>query len=255
MPAARVFTGLSVDPALPYATVSKESEHAGDYYNDGSQTAVVGLRIKVFHGQYDAGAAVMLQVKAAFDSTARFRWPAATRWSTCGASTTPNGRVKTACGSSSAISSVRSTWPQAVENNNFPPLLQKRKEPLMTFVAELKASMSWTWDDGAVDDDRLDCLQQFSDGNGDGEAEAVWHLEEQVLPAGQSVALDLTALEREIPRRPQHDCDGDGEGPVGEQRRGERGQPSGGRRGGHPWSPPFAAPADQAVVAPDGLLF
>ena len=68
----------------------------------------------------------------------------------------------------------------------------------MTFVAELKASMSWTWDDGAVNDDRLDCLQQFSDGNGDGQAEAVWHLEDQVLPAGQSVALDLTALERQI---------------------------------------------------------
>ncbi|MGO8690902.1 MAG: DUF3168 domain-containing protein [Thermoguttaceae bacterium] len=69
LPAARVFTGLSVDTALPYAVISKESEHPGDYYNDGAATAAVGLRIQVFHGQYDAGAAVMLQVKAAFDGS------------------------------------------------------------------------------------------------------------------------------------------------------------------------------------------
>ena len=58
---------MNVDPTLPYAVISKESERPGDYYNDGSATAAVGLRIQVFHGQYDAGAAVMLQVKAAFD--------------------------------------------------------------------------------------------------------------------------------------------------------------------------------------------
>ncbi len=68
----------------------------------------------------------------------------------------------------------------------------------MTFVAELRASLGWTWDDGAVDDDRLDCVEQLSQGNGDGQAEAVWHVDEQVLPAGTSVALDLSALEREI---------------------------------------------------------
>ncbi len=68
----------------------------------------------------------------------------------------------------------------------------------MTFVAQLSASLGWTWDDGAVDDDSLDYVQQLGQGNGDGQAEAVWHLEDQVLPDGTSVTLDLTALEREV---------------------------------------------------------
>ncbi len=67
LPAARLQTGMNVDPTLPYAVVGKESQRPGECYNDGSATAVVGLRIQVFHGQYDAGAAVMLQVEAAFD--------------------------------------------------------------------------------------------------------------------------------------------------------------------------------------------
>jgi hypothetical protein len=69
LPAARVFTGISADPALPYAVISKESQRPGEYHNDGSATAAVGLRIQVFHGQHDAGAAVMEQVQAAFDNS------------------------------------------------------------------------------------------------------------------------------------------------------------------------------------------
>ncbi len=69
LPAARVFTGLSTDPTLPYAIISKESDRPGEYHNDGSATAAVGLRIEVFHGQYDAGAAVVEQVQATFDNS------------------------------------------------------------------------------------------------------------------------------------------------------------------------------------------
>ena len=67
LPAERVYTGMSVDPTLPYAVLSKESERPGDYHNDGSATAAVGLRIQVFAGQYRSGADILHQLKAAFD--------------------------------------------------------------------------------------------------------------------------------------------------------------------------------------------
>ena len=67
LPAARVYTGLSVDPTVPFAVISKLSEQPTSYHNDGSAVAAVGLRIEVFHSQYDAAAAIMQQVKAAFD--------------------------------------------------------------------------------------------------------------------------------------------------------------------------------------------
>ena len=47
----------------------------------------------------------------------------------------------------------------------------------MSFKAEIKASLGWSWDDGAVDNDRLDYAEQLLDGNGDNQAEAVWHLD------------------------------------------------------------------------------
>jgi hypothetical protein len=124
----------------------------------------------------------------------------------------------------------------------------------MTFAAELRASLGWTWDDGAVDDDSLDYVQQFAEGNGDGQAEAVWHLEDQVLPDGTSATLDMTALERVILGDTNtvtfvtikavllsSDAESVGNLVVG-------------GAATDPWSAPFATPADQAVIAPDGLL-
>jgi hypothetical protein len=67
LPAERVYTGLSVDPSAPFAVISKLSEQPAGYHNDGSAVATVGLRIQVFHSQYDAAAAIVQQVKAAFD--------------------------------------------------------------------------------------------------------------------------------------------------------------------------------------------
>jgi hypothetical protein len=68
----------------------------------------------------------------------------------------------------------------------------------MSFKAEVKASVGWSWNDGALDNDRLDYSAQLLEGNGDGQAEAVWHLEDQTLLSGASSTLDLTLLARTV---------------------------------------------------------
>ncbi len=124
----------------------------------------------------------------------------------------------------------------------------------MTFVAEIRASLGWTWDEGAVDDDRLDLVQQLSEGNGDNQAEAVWHLEDQELPNGESVALDLAALQRWI----LGDTNTVTFLKVKAVLLSSDAQSAGnlvvGGAATDPWSEPFAAAGDQAVVAPNGLL-
>ena len=68
----------------------------------------------------------------------------------------------------------------------------------MSFKAEIKASLGWNWSDGAADNARLDVVRPLRDGNGDDQAEAVWHLEDQTLLDGASTTLDLTALTRTV---------------------------------------------------------
>ena len=68
----------------------------------------------------------------------------------------------------------------------------------MSFKAEVKASAGWNWNEGAIDNDRLDYAQQLLDGNGDNQAEAVWHAESQTLLDAASTTLDLTSLARTI---------------------------------------------------------
>jgi len=68
----------------------------------------------------------------------------------------------------------------------------------MSFRADVKASIGWGWDSGAVDNDRLDYAVRFLEGNADGQAEAVWHVEDQTLLDGASTTVDLTALTRTI---------------------------------------------------------
>jgi hypothetical protein len=124
----------------------------------------------------------------------------------------------------------------------------------MTFKAELKASLGWDWNDGAVDNDRLDYVRQLLQGNGDGQAEAVWHAVEQTLLNNTSLTLDLTALHRTIL--------GDdnvitlltikailivNHNPAG-------GSLVVGGAAANEWSAPFAAAGDQFVVPPDSPL-
>ena len=67
LPASRVSTGLSADPAVPRAVIRKESDRPLAACNDGSTVASVGVRIEVFHGDYDAAAAIVDQINAAMD--------------------------------------------------------------------------------------------------------------------------------------------------------------------------------------------
>jgi len=67
LPAARVYTGMSVDPTLPFAVISKESGRPVSRHNDGSAVDAVGVRIQVFHHDYDSAAAIVEQIKSVFD--------------------------------------------------------------------------------------------------------------------------------------------------------------------------------------------
>jgi hypothetical protein len=68
----------------------------------------------------------------------------------------------------------------------------------MSFKGEVKASLGWNWSEGAVDNDRLDYSGQLLLGNGENQAEAVWHVEQQTLLGGAAVDLDLSNLGRAI---------------------------------------------------------
>lgn len=66
LPASRVYTGMSIDPTTPYAVITKQSDRPMAYLSDGSSVDRVGVRVAVFHGAYDAGAAIVHQLKLAF---------------------------------------------------------------------------------------------------------------------------------------------------------------------------------------------
>ena len=69
LPASRVYTGMSVDPSPPFAVISKQSDKPVERFGDGSAIDQIGLRFQVFHENLDDGAAIVHQIKAAFDQT------------------------------------------------------------------------------------------------------------------------------------------------------------------------------------------
>jgi len=124
----------------------------------------------------------------------------------------------------------------------------------MSFKAEVKASLGWNWTQGATDNDRLDYARQLLEGNGDNQAEAVWHADSQTLLDAASTTLDLTALERTILGDLNtvtfltvkaillvNENTGDGELLLGGAAADE-------------WSEPFGADGDQLAVPPDSPL-
>ena len=68
----------------------------------------------------------------------------------------------------------------------------------MSFKGEIKVSAGWNWNEGAIDNDRIDYAEQLLDGNGDNQAEAAWHEESQTLTSGASITLDLSNLTRTV---------------------------------------------------------
>jgi len=69
LPAERVYTGLSVDPSVPYAVISREGRAPGSLHHDGSGIDHVELRIQLYHDRHDEAAAILEQIHAAFDRT------------------------------------------------------------------------------------------------------------------------------------------------------------------------------------------
>jgi hypothetical protein len=69
LPAARVSTGASPNPSLPRAVLTKQSDRPVAVCNDGSAVTEIGVRIEVFHPDYDAAAAVIQQAAVQFDRT------------------------------------------------------------------------------------------------------------------------------------------------------------------------------------------
>jgi hypothetical protein len=69
LPASRVFTGASFDPAPPLAVITKQSDKPDSYQSDGSAIDLVVLRMLVVHAQHDAAAEIIHQIKKAFDRT------------------------------------------------------------------------------------------------------------------------------------------------------------------------------------------
>ena len=69
LPATQVTTGMSLDPALPYAVISKQSDRPVERFGDGSAVDEIGIRVQVFHDNHDSGSDIAHQIKAAFDRT------------------------------------------------------------------------------------------------------------------------------------------------------------------------------------------
>ncbi len=67
LPASCVYTGINVEGALPYAVITKRSHRPWVYLSDGSAIDRVGVRMEVFHENYDSAAAIAQQMKVAFD--------------------------------------------------------------------------------------------------------------------------------------------------------------------------------------------
>ncbi len=72
-----------------------------------------------------------------------------------------------------------------------------------TLRSTIHARLGWTWRDRAgtsevVDTSRLETRTDLTDGTGAGQADAVWHAEDAVLADGQSIDLELNALEQTL---------------------------------------------------------
>lgn len=72
-----------------------------------------------------------------------------------------------------------------------------------TLRSRIQTELGWTWTDRVdtlpiVDSNRLRAAVDMPDGNGSGQADAVWHASEQSLLAGQSVVYALDQLVQDL---------------------------------------------------------
>ena len=121
------------------------------------------------------------------------------------------------------------------------------------------AQVGWTWRDHVdaapiTDSNRLQFRKDLGDGSAAGQAEAVWHAENQTLTGGNSTTLDLTALEQ--------DLFGDTltisllgvRGILIVNSAASEGCLLVGGAGADPWYAPFGAADDRVKVMPGGAL-
>jgi hypothetical protein len=124
----------------------------------------------------------------------------------------------------------------------------------MTFKAEIRASIGWNWNQGAVDNSRLDHTKQLAEGCGDGQAEAAWHDEQRTLLEGAADVLDLTALPREVLGSVLTTTLLSVKGLLIVNDAGSDGTLVVGGAAGAEWSAPFGADGDTVEVPPDGAV-
>ncbi len=124
----------------------------------------------------------------------------------------------------------------------------------MSFKAEIQAWIGWNWREGAVDNDRLDYARQLLEGQGNGQADAVWHLEDQSLADGASTTLDLTALARTILGSPHSLTLTAVKGLLVVNATTAAGELLVGAAAADPWWGPFGAATDRVRVPPDSAL-
>jgi len=66
LPAGRVFTGPSVDPATPFAVITQLGARPIRSFGDGSVLDAVVIRVELFHDSYDAATSIATAMKDAF---------------------------------------------------------------------------------------------------------------------------------------------------------------------------------------------
>jgi hypothetical protein len=129
-----------------------------------------------------------------------------------------------------------------------------------TLRSSITAQLGWTWHDRVgtsliTDSNRLQFDKDLADGAGDDQAEAVWHVEDQMLFAGQWTVLELDALELS--------CFGDTilipfakikAVLVVNRNSGGNGHLLVGGAAADEWYAPFGAPGDTVKVMPDSPL-
>jgi len=124
----------------------------------------------------------------------------------------------------------------------------------MSFKGEIRASLGWNWNDGAVDNDRLEYAELLLSGNGDNQAEAVWHETSQLLLSGASATLDLTDLTRSVLGDAHSVTFLTVKAVMIVSESASAGELLVGSAASDEWSEPFGADGDQIAVAQDSPL-
>ena len=119
----------------------------------------------------------------------------------------------------------------------------------MSFKAQVNVSLGWNWNEGAVDNGRLDFSKIFLDAGGDSPANGIWTAKDRPLAAGSSTTHDLTALQNTI-LGGAHTVNFATVKAVLIVNHGG-GTLTVGGAAGNEWSAPFGSPGDQIVIPPN----